>query len=233
MMQRTRALVSGLAAASLLAIAAPASAATQLFSFAIDGSSSGLGPSPYGTVAVTEVSTVTGNALDFLITINPAWKINDGNTNHRAFTFSLANNPQVSISNLPDSRFSAVSVSQANGVSAPPFWTGSNVQYVGIDYNGGGSGWGRGFAGPLSFRVMSNSYALTLNSLVSRVYNNQDVYFTTDLVNANGRTGNVGAIAFAGQVPEPSTWALLIIGFGAIGAGMRRRPSSRTAARIA
>lgn len=33
-----------------------------------------------------------------------------------------------------------------------------------------------------------------------------------------------GAISAAG-VPEPAAWALLILGFGAIGAGMRRRPA--------
>lgn len=32
-----------------------------------------------------------------------------------------------------------------------------------------------------------------------------------------------------GGVPEPSTWTMLILGFGAIGAGMRRRPKSRVA----
>ena len=36
----------------------------------------------------------------------------------------------------------------------------------------------------------------------------------------------------AGAVPEPSAWALLILGFGAVGAGMRRR-SATTAVRYA
>lgn len=229
-MFRKLALTGGLTAVSLLAMATSASAATQLFSFTLDGSSSGLGAGPYGSVAVTEVSTPGGNALDFLITINSAWRINDGNTNHRAFTFSLVNNPQVSVTKLPDNRFTPISISQANGVSAPPFWNGSNVQYVGIDYDGGGSGWNRGFSGPLSFRVMSSSYALTLNSLVSRVYNSHNVYFTTDLVTANGNTGNVAAVMVNGAVPEPSTWALLIVGFGAIGNGMRGRNSKRALA---
>lgn len=33
----------------------------------------------------------------------------------------------------------------------------------------------------------------------------------------------------AASVPEPASWALLILGFGAIGAGLRRRPWVRTA----
>lgn len=229
MIIRSLALTSGLATASLMALAAPASAATQIFNFTLDGSSSGLGAGPYGSVAVTEVSTPGGKALDFMITINNTWRINDGNNNHRAFTFSLANNPQVSVTNLSDSRFSALSVSQADGVSAPPFWTGGDVQYVGLDYNGGGSGWDRAYSGPLSFRVMSNSYAVTLNSLVSRAYNNQNVFFTSDLVRQNGNTGNVGAVMVGGAIPEPSAWALLIVGFGAVGGAMRLRRRSQPA----
>lgn len=34
----------------------------------------------------------------------------------------------------------------------------------------------------------------------------------------------------AGAVPEPTTWALLILGFGAVGAGMRRRSVKTTVA---
>lgn len=37
----------------------------------------------------------------------------------------------------------------------------------------------------------------------------------------NVTTGFAGAV-----VPEPSAWALLILGFGAVGAGMRRRKVS-------
>lgn len=214
------------AAVGAVALAVPAQAATQVYAFTIDGSSNAqLGPSPYGTVTVTEAVTGGGvKALDFTVAINnDYWRINDGNNNHRAFTFSLANNPQVSVTGFNDPRFSAVSISQSTGVSAPPFWTGSNVQYVGVNYDGGGAGWNRGFVGPLSFRVTSSTYGVTLNSLVSRVYNGQNVYFTTDLVDRQGDTGNVGATLMPGGVPEPSTWALLILGFGVIGAGMRRR----------
>lgn len=36
-----------------------------------------------------------------------------------------------------------------------------------------------------------------------------------------------------GAVPEPSTWALMLLGFGAIGAAMRRRPKQPKLAQIA
>ena len=51
--------------------------------------------------------------------------------------------------------------------------------------------------------------------------------FSVTGVNANGAFGDysIDNIVFdaAGGVPEPSTWALLVLGFGAAGAAMRRR----------
>ena len=38
------------------------------------------------------------------------------------------------------------------------------------------------------------------------------------------------AFAFASNVPEPGAWALMIIGFGGIGAAMRRRRNTPVAA---
>lgn len=38
--------------------------------------------------------------------------------------------------------------------------------------------------------------------------------------------GDRVTLSFAGGVPEPATWALLILGFGAIGVAMRRRDLS-------
>jgi hypothetical protein len=42
----------------------------------------------------------------------------------------------------------------------------------------------------------------------------------------------VGPAAVAG-VPEPATWAMMVLGFGAIGAGLRRRTTGRRAASAA
>lgn len=42
-----------------------------------------------------------------------------------------------------------------------------------------------------------------------------------------------GTISFAAAVPEPATWAFMILGFGAIGAAMRRRPKASVSLRYA
>ena len=40
------------------------------------------------------------------------------------------------------------------------------------------------------------------------------------------RLGSVNVAAVGGAVPEPATWAMMLVGFGAVGFGMRRRRSA-------
>ena len=40
--------------------------------------------------------------------------------------------------------------------------------------------------------------------------------------------GSFGAVANVAAVPEPATWAMMLLGFGAIGFGMRRRRGAKT-----
>lgn len=48
-----------------------------------------------------------------------------------------------------------------------------------------------------------------------------------------GETGTyTGNVRFESAVPEPGTWALMILGFGIVGYAMRRRPSVRFAQAI-
>ena len=39
----------------------------------------------------------------------------------------------------------------------------------------------------------------------------------------NGNTSSVGVVLFSGPVPEPATWAMMLMGFGLIGFGLRNR----------
>ena len=47
-------------------------------------------------------------------------------------------------------------------------------------------------------------------------------YFVLD-----GVSGQVTELAVSGAIPEPATWAMMLIGFGAVGYSMRRRPQAR------
>lgn len=49
----------------------------------------------------------------------------------------------------------------------------------------------------------------------------------------NGTTGGdaalSGNLSFSSAVPEPATWAFMLVGFGAVGYSMRKRPTYKLA----
>ena len=202
-----------LAAAGIF-LASPTHAATRIYNLTSVDSSAGLGTGQFGTVTVTEVS----GSLQFLMSLAAGYRIHNGNANHNAFAFSVLGNPNVTVSDLTTG-FAAVSTSNTSAITAPPFGT----FYTGIDCTICGPGYDGASKALLSFKVGSAS-RLSLASLGS----NSGVFFTTDLVNANGKTGNIGATFATTAVPEPATWAMLLLGFGMIGFAMRKRPSVRT-----
>ena len=63
------------------------------------------------------------------------------------------------------------------------------------------------------------------STLLQFTYNNQPGYFDLDNVSVNGTPG----VSVGGAVPEPATWALMLVGFGMVGAGMRQRKLVRRA----
>ena len=53
----------------------------------------------------------------------------------------------------------------------------------------------------------------------------------TQTISISGASGALGAYSGSltfGGVPEPKSWALMIVGFGLAGAAMRRRAAKRT-----
>ena len=206
-----KSLMLGLAA---LLMSQPAEAAT-MFNLTLVDPLAGLGSVSFGTVSVTENAN---GSLTFLETLTPGFKIHDGTSNHNAFSFSIAGDPTVTVSSLT-AGFAAISTSSGINVSAPPFGS----FFTAIDCTTScGPGYNGGYAGTLSFTV-SAAKTLTLQSLGFNTINGHNVYFTTDVVNASGYTGNVGAAGVVAAVPEPATWALMLVGFGGVGYSMRRR----------
>jgi hypothetical protein len=202
--------------------AAPASAATMIFDLKLDGSSAGLGATSFGTVTVAEQN----GSLLITEKVNSGFAIHKTSaTNHEALVFDLVNDPVISIKNI-----SSAAIVQAASVdknkrpityTAPGF--SGNFDYA-LSCTGCGTGTNSTLK-QFSFLVSSNSGPLTVSSLAYNLFNGSRVYFASDLVNLKtGNTGNVGAVLRpnVAAVPEPASWAMMITGFGAVGAMMRR-----------
>ena len=203
-----------LGVAGLMLASQPALAATQTFTLSVSDPSKFLGSGPFGTITVTEN---VGGTLTISQSLNPGFGIHDTTAaNHQAFSFSIIGDPLLTFTNLT-SGFAVFSNGPGN-VSAPPF----NDFYTAITCKTACGNGAPGYQGTLSFTVGASS-ALTLTSLRSTVFGGNSVYFASDLVLANGSTGNVGAIARPGAVPEPATWGMMLIGFAGIGISLRRR----------
>ena len=73
---------------------------------------------------------------------------------------------------------------------------------------------------------------------VGYIMNGRDFYsvnlqtgVATQLGTTRRANGNITAMAIQAPVPEPATWAMLILGFGVVGGAMRRRAANAKAAR--
>jgi hypothetical protein len=56
------------------------------------------------------------------------------------------------------------------------------------------------------------------------------VRFSMSTTSSSANIDNINVTATAGAVPEPATWAMMLVGFGALGMVMRRR--SQPVARV-
>lgn len=120
--------------------------------------------------------------------------------------------------------------------------TGKVDKYAGVS---GASTWGAGPFTPawggqtgagVSLRMQDQSIWVPLGyvsgtdlGISTATYTNTD-FATLGLTSGTyvytfgqGATADTFTIEIPGAVPEPSTWAMMLIGFGAIGASMRRR----------
>jgi hypothetical protein len=70
-----------------------------------------------------------------------------------------------------------------------------------------------------------------------RLFNQVLVSGGNNVINIAGTTGGdaaySGTLTFAAAVPEPSTWAMMLLGFGAIGFSMRRKRAQKPILQLA
>jgi len=183
------------------------------------------GLSSYGTVTVTgEGST----QLDFDIELASGVFFNQAG-NGIDESFSLVGSPVIDITSISDNHFGTV----ANNVSAGTFTEPSNLgdymyhlTWLGNPNNNGNLP-GGGIQS-LKFTVTSASNLTLAPGVITNGphVNPTNFFFTVDVSRGpNGPTGQVGGVKFtpATGAPEPAAWAMMLVGFGGLGAVLRRR----------
>jgi hypothetical protein len=207
--------------AAIAAFTVLASASANASVYTMDIACVACGAGPYGTVTATDVAG--GLQIDVELAPTVTFHRNQ-NGNQHAIAFDLVGNPTISLVNPLPSGFSLVSTS-AGSIIAPPFSSGagnSTFEYA-IDYSGNS-----GLVSSLIFQLAG----LTTASLQSQVYNcdticvgTKNIFFALDISNIDGTstlTGNVAA-TLTPAVPEPATWAMMILGFAGVGFMAYRR----------
>jgi hypothetical protein len=130
---------------------------------------------------------------------------------HNAFAFNLNLLTPYTISfNSPTSGIFTIGGSATN----TPYGVFTNV----IDCPGCGPGASNAYPGLLDFTVTATG-GISLDNFIA---NAGGYYFSADVIGPSGGTGNIASNVMS-PVPEPQTYAMLLVGLGLIGLSARRK----------
>ncbi len=188
----------------------------------VDGCSGGCGLTDYGRVFVTQSSDQGTLSVD--VELASGVFFDRGDNGLDATSFDVAGNPLLATNGV-SSFFFAFSPHTAGGVAEGPL----GVFNYRVDWSNQGNPPGP-LLSSLNFNISAGGGPIALGTTT---YNNVPLFFAVDVqhtVDGVVKTGVIGASLTpppsqlqAGGVPEPASWALMILGFGAVGATLRRR----------
>ena len=183
----------------------------------------------YGTVTTTGEGTTS---VDFSISLATDVFFNQAGGAHDAFAWNLSGDPSVTVSGLP-------ALFGTNGAQSAGSHHEDGLGFFeyAVNYIGPPNDNSSLCCQTLNFTITSlSNLFFTPNSI-----GGEDVFFSVDVaqVATDGvKTGVIGAVCpngdcgheggGGGPVPEPATWAMMILGFGGVG-WMLRRNRARTA----
>jgi hypothetical protein len=201
-------------AAAMMAFSMPSSADTWILNTWGGDPSVNPGTGPWGQVDATNVAG--GLDVDVTVTlytpVPTVGFVNTGNGDHSAFTFSLSSPADVTIQNL-----TAGFQAGPNPATNPAFGTFTN----GITCVVCGTGASNPYTGTLSFRIHDTG-GITVGSFIQSTLppGSMQSLFAADIFTSTGQTGTVGVTT---AIPEPETYAMMLVGFGLLGFVARRR----------
>lgn len=154
-------------------------------------------PLPWATVTATDM----GDFLDVSVALQNATVSFVDTGTHHAFTFNVTGIAGVTVDTLNWGTASTGSFSNPS-FQGPFNWA--------IDNDSGGN---NAHAGPLTFHI--NATGISIANL------GVNPIFAADVLFPEGLTGTIGNGTLA--VPEPETYAMMLVGFGLLGFVARRR----------
>ncbi len=219
-----KALTFGAAALTLALVAQPAAAAVTISVRVTDGATTTVLTSNAAGGALNFTGTtanfsISGNAVSAPVNAEPDFSTNSFNilTNGSAGAKTLK--IEITAQGLTQSVQSVMNTFTLNSLNGGSFTTGTVSNFFDLTNAAYGTGTLLGsstFNGRGSFSEdVGANFAPTTGT-----YSETAVY---TLNFAGGAAGQVGASAQLSAVPEPATWAMMLVGFGAIGGTMRRR----------
>jgi hypothetical protein len=213
----TSTLAGALALAGVLAV--PAGAKAAVYTVTSDHCTGGCTPD-----ASTITATDSGGNLLITVSLAPGDVFMTGPTGQGKNTFGF------------DLDLSSITISSS--LTNPP-WTTNNTANVNGSFTAGsfpmdGAG-SYDYVMDIAGKGPSNISSLTFTILGASVADiSGGSPFAADILSAT--TGNTGVVDFSisGGVPEPSTWAMLLLGFAGLGfAGYRKAQGGRIAPSVA
>jgi hypothetical protein len=240
-----------LTAITALALPAAANAATYISYLEYKNTDPDTAVSPFGKVTLTEIAPNQVDVVVSLFNPQVGF-LNTGNDNKAPFTFNLTGDYDVQVFNtgaqdFADGGFGSFQnnnfgiytnkIDCCNGATGGSAYDPTDLHFVVTNLAPGGTltfaGAGAIF-GPDGRLVTEGSGPRFLSTVETTIANKKGkggktypggFWFSADVITNTGATFNVAArdAFLLTPVPEPSTWAMMIVGFGAAGAALRRR----------
>lgn len=224
-------LLAGAAVAATLAFAGQASALTYVSQIE-HANTDGVADGAFGKVTIDEVDA---NTLQLTVELfAPLIKIVDTGAAHVAFGFNLVDSPNSTIDIVTPAGGGSFAYLGEGSFKQSPFGNFANA------FACCGQGSSNGEPGPLVFTI-KNAGGITFAGLGATLgpdgrllttgtgnrlaSNAGGWWFGVDTSDGQNTGAKAARDAFAptAGVPEPTTWALMILGFGTAGAMLRRR----------